>query len=292
MSMSTIEKVVKRLQHEVRSRGGRDAHKPQRDYGKDIVPFNGKLPAASTEQHYPSAAPSEIDETIAKVLGLPDEERAILVQEYRRIKRPLLMNAFGQTAEEIENGNIIMVTSSLPGEGKSYTAFNLALSICMEKDVTVLLVDCDVQKRALSKMMSLDKSDGLTNYLDHDVSDLSDVMKSTSITNLKFIPAGEHSQMHTELFSASSMRELVDELSHRYSDRIIIFDAPPLMVANEAQILAELVGQIVMVVKAEDTPQRTVLEALECFDENKIVGLVFNRSARRETSGYYGGYYG
>lgn len=291
--MNTIEKVVKKLQREVKSRGQRNLRQGQQNnYGKDVVPFNGKLSAAHVKREYVSAAPTEIDETIEKVLGLPEEERAILVQEYRRIKRPLLMNAFGQGAEKIENGNLIMVTSSLPGEGKSYTAFNLALSICMEKGVTVLLMDCDVQRQSLSKMMGLDKSDGLTNYLDRDVADLSAVMKSTSIPNLKFIPTGEYSKMHTELFSTSAMRELVNELSYRYSDRIIIIDAPPLLVANEAQILAELVGQIAMVVRAEETPQKTVLEALECFDENKVIGLIFNASPRRESSGYYGGYYG
>lgn len=290
--MSTIEKVVKKIQSEVMSRGRHNSPPATRDGDKSVVPFAGKIVSPTKSHDYPSAAPTEIDKALEEVLGLPAEERAILVQEYRRIKRPLLINAFGQGAEEIENGNLIMVTSSLPGEGKSYTAFNLALSICMEKNVTVLLMDCDVQKQALSKMMNLDGSDGLTNYLDHDVADLAEVMMNTSISNLKFIPAGAHSPMHTELFSASAMRDLVKDLAYRYSDRIIVLDAPPLMVANEAQILAELVGQIVMVVKAEDTPQRTVLEALEYFDEDKVVGLVFNGSARREVSGYYGGYYG
>lgn len=232
---------------------------------------------------------------------VPDDERSLVKEEFRHIKRPLLMNAAGKGATVAEYANLIMVTSAKPAEGKTFTALSLALSIASERDQTVLLVDADVVKPNLSKFFGLKAELGLVDYLIDDSLDLSDILVQTDIPSFKILPAGNTHHLSTELLASNSMRRLAQELSKRYSDRIVIFDSPPLLLTNEASVLATLVGQVVMVVEAEKTRQAQVKEALAMLNPNMIVGLVLNKSQRSLGSGYYGyrsykyghyGYYG
>ena len=212
--------------------------------------------------------------------------------EYRRIKRPLLSNAFGKTAEMVNNGNLILVTSSIPGEGKTHTAINLALSIAQERDHTVLLVDCDVAKRGTSRMLGFADKPGLADILEDEFIDVGNVILRTDVSELCVIPAGKSTDFVTELLASHKMSDLVREIGERYDDRIIIFDGPPLLPTPETQILTTLVGQVVFVIETGNTPQTIVEEALKMIPESQATGIVMNKSEGMSgRGGYYYGYY-
>lgn len=213
--------------------------------------------------------------------------------EYRRIKRPLLANAFGKSASLVDQGNLILVTSSIPGEGKTHTSANLALSLALEKDHTVLLVDCDINKYGISQLFGIADKPGLVEVLESDSLSISDVLLSTDIPNLCLISAGKGNGFVTELLASQKMVAFVSELANRYEDRVIIFDGPPLLPTPQTQVLAGLVGQVVFVIETGKTPQMLVKEALEMIPREKATNLVMNKSEGLSgRGGYYYGYYG
>ncbi len=222
---------------------------------------------------------------------VPDGNRGRIKEEYRAIKRPLLMNAAGKGAAVRENSNVIMVTSAQPGEGKTFTAINLALSIASERDRTVLLVDADVLKPTVSRFFGVDQQPGLVDYLIDDGLDLADVLVETNVPSLMLLPAGNSHHLSTELLASDNMRALAREMSQRYSDRMVIMDSPPLLATTEAAVLAHLVGQVVMVVEAGQTRQTMVKEALALLDPDMTVGFVLNKAQPLAGGYYYGGYY-
>lgn len=215
-----------------------------------------------------------------------------VVDQYRKIKRPLISNAFGKTASLVDKGNLIMVTSSVPGEGKTYTAINLALSMVREQDNTVLLVDADVTKKGSSRLLGTRLKPGITDVLEDEYVEIGDVILRTDIPQLSLLPAGKHHEDMAELLASNRMASMVEELSTRYSDRIIVFDAPPVLSTPQTQILAGLVGQIVFVVEAGSTPHAVVDDALDMLPEEKPIGLVLNKAVSvSNKGGYYYGYY-
>jgi len=206
---------------------------------------------------------------------------------FRRIKRPILANAFGKESALVENGNIVMICSSLPGEGKTFNAINLSMSIAIELDKTVLLVDADLPKRTTSKLFGLEDEIGLTDVLVGD-KNLTDVVVSTDLPDFKIIPAGRKHELGTELLASDKMFNLISELSDRYKDRIIIFDTPPLLITSEAQVIASLAGQVVLVVEADRTLKHDVEDAVSMLDDTKPIGLVLNKTQTSSGSDYYG----
>lgn len=213
--------------------------------------------------------------------------------EYRRIKRPLLSNAFGKTSSLVDRGNLILVTSSLAGEGKTNSAVNLALSIAHERDHTVMLVDCDVIRQGASRMLGVENTPGLVDLIEHDRYTVGDFMLSTDINNFTVLPAGTQAEYVTELLASQRMSSIVDEIASRYDDRVIIFDGPPLLQTPQSQILLGLVGQTVFVIETAKTPQDVVKEALGMIPEEKAIGLVMNKNeGTSDLGGYYYGYYG
>lgn len=217
-----------------------------------------------------------------------------IAEEFRRIKRPLLMHIMGKGASQVERANLIMVTSSIAGEGKTFTAINLALSVAMEMDKTVLLVDADIAKPEIMARMAVADKKGLTDVLLGECQ-LKDVLLKSNIPSLTVLPAGKRHTHATELLASRNMSLLLDELSTRYSDRIVIFDSPPLMLTSEARVLASQMGQILLVVEESRTPQRIVTESLSTLDSSEIVGLVLNKSHRGDGTQYgyaYGYGYG
>lgn len=222
----------------------------------------------------------------------PDMESTSLAEEYRLIKRPLLMNAMGKGAVKIDHGNLIMVASALPGEGKTFTAVNLAMSMAMELDVTVLLIDSDVIKPALTRLFELESKPGLIDLLLDDHLDIGDVMINTNLKKLRVIPAGRRHVHSTELLASEEMTRITQELSQRYSDRIVVFDCPPLLATSQATVLSHLLGQILMVVEAGRTSESVIREALSQLDKDKVIGMVLNKSRGAFRGDYYGGYYG
>jgi len=211
-------------------------------------------------------------------------------EEFRRIKRPLLMHVRGEGATVVDNANMIMVTSALAGEGKTFTSINLAMSIAMEMDKTVLLIDADVAKPDVTTRLGVEAEKGLIDVLLEDGLTLPDVLLRTDIPKLTLLPSGSRHIHSTELLASERMRQLTLELSSRYSDRIVIFDSPPLLLTSEARVLAGLMGQVVLVTEESRTPQHAVKEAAEMLNDNEIVGIVMNKGTHRKDSDSYGGY--
>ena len=210
--------------------------------------------------------------------------------EYRRIKRPLLSNAFGKSSSLVEKGNLILVTSAIPGEGKTHTAINLALSIAQERDHTVLLVDCDVTRHGASRMLEIAGRPGLVDIIESDSFTVGDAILRTDVPELCLISAGKQHEFVTELLASQKMSELVAEIGQRYNDRVVIFDGPPLLPTPQTQVLTSLVGQVVFVIEAGKTPQSIVEEALNMIPEEQATGLVMNKG--EGISSYNSYYYG
>ena len=222
----------------------------------------------------------------------PESKQSITGEEFRVIKRPLLANAFGKGTAPIKNGKRIMVTSAFPGEGKSFCAINLAMSIAAERDHKVLLVDADVARPSIPRELGISAEVGLMDWLLDPKLDIADLVLSTNVDKLSILPAGRRHQQATELIASASMSRLLEQISSRFPDRICIFDSPPLLVTTEARTLASYMGQIVMVVEAGRTPRDVITEALSTVDSCEVVGLVLNKAKKIETSGYYGYGYG
>jgi protein-tyrosine kinase len=222
----------------------------------------------------------------------PGSSNTEAIEEYRNIKRPLVNNAFGKGSEGIARANLILVTSSLPGEGKTFTAINLALSIANERDKKVLLIDADVARPSVSKVLGINDSPGLIEYLDGPDISFSDIIVRTSIPGLAVIPAGKLHKYSTELLSSNKMALFVEELSNRYPDRIVIFDSPPLLAATQGEVLARLVGQVILVIEAEQTLQNVVMESVEKLATCDVVLALFNKTKRNMDINYYGYGYG
>ena len=218
-----------------------------------------------------------------------DDSHSVIAEEYRSIKRPLVVNALGVRKKDIQRSNLILITSSIPGEGKTFTSINLALSIAAELDKKVLLIDADVSKPSVSKILGIKKTPGLIEYLEGGVNDLSDIILRTEVSGLRIIPAGKRHKFSTELLSSNKMASLAQELSDRYPDRIVIFDSPPLLATTQAEVLATLVGQVVLVIAAESTSQNIVMESVKkltgCSD---VVLTLLNKTQRSLDSSYYG----
>lgn len=221
----------------------------------------------------------------------PNTAQSRLANELRVIKRPIINNCLGKGATPVKNARRIMVTSALPGEGKSFISMNLALSIAMERDSTVLLLEGDPTRPALAEMLGIPPARGLMDLLVDPKLDVSDVLIRTNLGRLSFIPAGTRQEHATELLASTVMEELVEQLYERYPDRILIFDSPPLLAAPEPRVLAQHMGQIVYVVEADQTSQSTVMEALATVESCPVVMAVLNKSSSREEGYYYSYYY-
>lgn len=225
-------------------------------------------------------------------LGLvsPNEPKSIVSEEFRVIKRPLIRNATGKSASAIENGNLIMITSAVPGEGKTTSSISLAMSIAMELDKTVLLVDADVARPSVLSTLGVEEQKGLLDVLVDRSIDLSEVLLRTNVEKLVILPSGTSHPHATELLASDAMTSLVREMAGRYRDRIIVFDSPPLLLTNEATALAAHMGQIVVVVEAEQTEQDTLKQALALIEACPIKLLLLNKNRHGVRGGYYGMY--
>lgn len=307
--MSIIEKAASRIDQQRQNAAATPAAVIVADPQEPITPDAGYVPARPPEQvaapTAPAVAPEVADATAAastaantvtsgrystrrieldlarmRELGMVTAAggRTNLLEEFRIIKRPLLKRAFTERGPKDNPGNLIMVTSSLPGEGKTYSAINLAMSIAMELDHTVLLVDADVARPSVLRTLGLPAQRGLMDILLDDKLDLADVMLRTNVDTLSILPAGTSTPRATELLASSTMTAMVHELANRYPDRVIIFDSPPLMLTSESRVLASHMGQIIVVVEAQTTTQHAVKEALQQLEGMANVNLLYNKT--------------
>lgn len=234
----------------------------------------------------------DIDLKALQAAGIvsPDAPRSQIADQFRVIKRPLIRNAMGKGASVISNGNLIMVTSALPGEGKSFTAINLALSIATELDNTVMLVDADVARPSVMSVLGLPNGPGLLDLVLDESKDLSSVLLRTNIEKLSILPSGTPHPRATELLASDAMTRRLDDMAKRYADRIIIFDSPPLLITTESRVLASHMGQIVVVVHAGKTLQSDVLQAISTIETCPVKLLLLNQARTDSKEGYGYGY--
>jgi receptor protein-tyrosine kinase len=252
------------------------------------------LPHVAVEAQRPTAKTVQLDLTALGVAGFvtPEMPRSPIANQFRVIKRPLLVNAAGRGASVVQSGNLIMVTSAMAGEGKTFNAINLAMSIAMEQDHRVLLVDADVAGPSLSRVLGLPPGPGLLDLLVDDRIEMADAMLGTNVDKLTLLPGGTPHPRATELLASDAMTDLVKEMGRRYPDRIIIFDSPPLLLTTEARVLATHMGQIIVVVRAERTLQTQVKHALTTIEACPVKLMLLNqvRGGDQDAYGYGYGY--
>ncbi|MBC7004732.1 AAA family ATPase [Photobacterium sp. BZF1] len=236
-----------------------------------------------------------IDEQHLQNLGMVggelNHQNKKINDEYRAIKHKIVNNAFGPLSKINTNSNLIMVSSANPNEGKTFNAINLALSLSLEKDKSVLLVDADVLNPSVSKTLNIGKMPGLIDYLVSDDLDAGEVIYNTSNPNLRLMPAGTSHHLSYELLASDKMFTLAQELANRYSDRIVIFDCPPLLGVIETISLSKLVGQIVVVVEQEKTKIADIKQAVAQLDKEIAIGFIVNKAVHK-VFGQYGYGYG
>lgn len=242
----------------------------------------------------PPQASIQLDLDTLRSAGLlpPAEFTNQLVEQYRRIKWRLLEMPAEAGESQGKIANLTMVASSVEGEGKSFTSVNLALSIAREKDLSVLLVDADVAKRHLSQLFGCEQRPGLVDAAMDGTLDPEDLVLGTGIPGLTFLPAGRQTSTAPELFASERVSALVRRLGEVDARRIVLFDSSPLLSTNEAQVLSHLVDQVLLVVRAESTPQALALEAIDLLDASKPVRCVLNQARIGGLESYYYGYYG
>jgi len=219
-------------------------------------------------------------------------DNSITTEEFRIVKRSLLLNAFSKGDSAIKNGNIVLVTSTQPNEGKTFCAVSLALSMAAERDLTVLLVDADVAKPDVLNTLGVKGGKGLIDVIENKDMDLSECLLKTNISNLTILPAGKKHKLTTELLASDRMGEIIDEIARRYHDRIIIIDSPPVLASSAASVLAMHVGQILYVIEAERTREEELNDAFKMIEKCKNINLLLNKARFTAGKKKFGSYYG
>ena len=217
-----------------------------------------------------------------------------IADQYRQIKRPLLANASSRRTDIVPRGNLIMVGSAIPGEGKTFTCINLALSIALEQDWSVVLVDADCAKPHISRVFGLKDRPGLLDILRDSSNRFDEYVVNTNIRNLAILPAGKQDELATELLSSERMDRLCEKVSAENSRRIVLFDTSPLLFTTEAPIVSSHLGQVALVVAAERTSQQIVLNAIELLDDSKAINVILNKAGAGDAmmGDFYGYGYG
>ena len=222
-------------------------------------------------------------------IAIPSAARSRTVEEFRLIKRNLV-GAWSQKdlMADRRASRLIMVTSARPGEGKTFTALNLALAFASERSVKALLVDVDTQHSTTPEIFGIEGNKGLVDVLAGNL-ELPEVLIQTNIPNLMILPAGRGGPHVPELLSSPEMGALLDELTQRLPDHYLIIDTPPCMASSDAAALAPLVGQIVFVVEANNTQQGEIEAALSTLSTCPRISLLLNKSDSLATE-HFGSY--
>lgn len=291
--MSIVEKAADKLRQN-RDEASKTTQDPLAKAAKSAGPV--ETYAQVREQPKPPAGKPnhpvlKIDRAQLFRSGLYPSETMVkrLSDEFRRMKRPLLAAVHAQgNAAVSSHVNRIMITSAEEGEGKSFTAMNLALSLSLEHEHDVLLMDGDVLRHSLSSAFGLDNNTGLTELLSNPELTLDDVVVPTDVKGLSVLPAGARHELSSEMFSSRRMATLMN-LMASLQGRIVVVDSPPILGAAETLSLATYLQQIVMVVRAGVTLEHKVKTALEMLEseQGKLISLVLNQNTSAHGNYYY-----
>ena len=257
---------------------------------------DGKAPSAAPGASDAAAgAPPAVDLIALERAGMVDWSRARsrVAEEFRLVQRQLLSTAFSGPNAQPGFSNLVMVTSARPGEGKSFTALNLAGSIARNGDHSVLLIDADSKRDALCYPLGLAEAPGLLDLVADPRLDAGTCIVKTPIDWLSILPIGRERERSPELFASREMGRLIQAVGRRYSDRLVILDAPPCLSTSDPAVLAAIVGQVLLVVEAERTQRDEIEAALELIETCPNITLVLNkqRVPSRFSFGTYSSYY-
>jgi len=230
----------------------------------------------------------DLDRLAAQGYLTPMMSDRVLAEQIRIIKQALLKNVETAGAQGLRR-NLVLVTSATAGEGKTFFSMNLAMSLAMEVDLHALLVDADVLRPSVLERYGIEAGPGLLDLASRPELDVSDVLLRTNVPKLSLLPAGKQNHKSPELLSSGYIDRLLTELSERYADRLVIFDAPPILVSSGTRHLASRVGQVIMVVQADSADSRAVTQAFDAVDSCPLVSTVLNRSSLPDPGAY--GYY-
>ena len=253
-----------------------------------------QLPAAdprTRDRRRSQSAMIDLDRLRQGGFIVPDDAPTRVAEEFRIVKRQLLRKALPSSPDLIPNGNLLMVTSTQPGEGKTFCSINLALSIASERDLTVMLIDADVARPQLLSALDIEADKGLIDVLVDDRLDVADCLLRTNIDNLTVLPAGRPHPGATELLSSEKMATLLKEMARRYHDRIVIFDSSPVLASSAPGVLAARMGQIMFVVEADRTRETQVMEALSLISDCRHISMLLNKSRFMGGKVRFGSYY-
>jgi protein-tyrosine kinase len=298
--MSIIKSTLDKIQAKVRTEGAPAVKVGSLHSVRDVA--TPHLMAAADGKQGLTRRPSvRLNRTELVRIGFlpPDYMQRQISAQFRHVKRPLLAAALGRGIEPVRNGRNIMLASSFPGEGKTFVSVNLAISMALERDISVVLVDADVAKPHISQALGVEDEPGLLEALQNEDLDIESLILPTDTPKLSILPAGKPNETATELLASHRMEAVVGRLgSSGDATRIIVFDSPPLLLTSESRVLAQLMGQVVLVVRAGFTQQHAVLDSIRCLGEGKSISLLLNQSESVSESGYYyrdgayGGYAG
>lgn len=248
---------------------------------------NSEAPAEKTaslpvDDVFKSEAEISVDNPYLVTVTEPDLP---VTEEYRKLKSMVV-----KLTTRGDFLNTLVVTSSLAAEGKSITALNLAVSLAQEYDHTVLLVDADLRKPSLHEMLGTETPIGLVDCLTDGV-DVGEAIIKTGIGRLSLLPAGKRIDNPVELLLSSKLKQLIREVKHRYADRYVIIDTPPLLPFAEVHSLCSISDGVIFVVREGHTPVGDIKESLGMLKDTHVLGVVFNAVEISPMENHYRHYY-
>ncbi|KQM27461.1 MULTISPECIES: AAA family ATPase [unclassified Sphingomonas] len=266
----------------------------------DLPPAPPVVPpvAKASPRKMPSARirpvdPARIDREMLAEAGMlvPGGPVTALAEEFRLVKRQLLTTAADIEKRDPDAARMILVCSAQPGDGKTFCAINLALSLAAERDLQILLVDADFPKPDILDRLGLPAGKGLLDALGDPAIDVETLVIPTDVPQLSVLPAGKRTNADTELLRSDHAQDVMQRLLTADPDRIVIFDSPPALAASPAAVLASLVGQTVLVVRADRSSESDLREAVALLDGCDDIQLLLNATTYRAEGARFG-YYG
>jgi exopolysaccharide/PEP-CTERM locus tyrosine autokinase len=248
-----------------------------------------KLRPARTAAAARAPGSAAVDRQALREAGFiePDAPGGGLAEEFRIVKRQLLLNLGGSAKDRT-----ILVCSARPDEGKTFCAINLALSLAAEREREVLLIDADFPKPEILSILGLEGGAGLVDALADPAVDAESLVIRTDVEGLSVLPAGRHVANITELLASERTSEVLDRLASANPRRILIFDAPPALLASPASVLASHAGQLLLVVRADQTTESDLRETAALLSACSDIRLLLNGAGFAATGRRFGSYYG
>jgi protein-tyrosine kinase len=256
--------------------------------GEELAPAQRLRPARQAP--LPAGEGAKIDRDSLREAGFiePDAPGGGLAEEFRIVKRQLLLDMSGEGGK----ARTILVCSAQPDEGKTFCAVNLAFSLAAEREREVLLIDADFPKPEILSILGLEGGAGLVDALAEPDIDPESLVIRTDVEGLSVLPAGRHVANITELLAAERTREVLARLAEANPRRILLFDAPPALLASPASALATHAGQLLLVVRADQTTESDLREAAALLSACPNIRLLLNGAGFAATGRRFGSYYG